>query len=153
MHQYSLKTIWTGNSGEGTINYRAYERSHTISIPNKPDLYCSADPTFRGDKSKHNPEELLLAAISGCHMMSFLHVCVLQGVVVTAYEDNAVGELIVNSDGSGRFVSVTLHPIVILSDSEMLPKLDALHKKANSLCFIANSCNFPILHEAVGRLA
>ena len=144
-HNYSVKTVWTGNSGNGTSAYRSYERSHTISIANKPALFCSADPTFRGDKTKHNPEELLLAALSGCHMMSFLHVCVQNEIVVTAYEDTAVVEMVVNEDGSGRFTSVTLRPIVTVESEEMLPKLDALHKEANSLCF--TFCQIPVVYK------
>lgn len=147
-HSYTLKTTWTGNTGEGTAAYRSYERSHTIEIPGKPDLYGSADPTFRGDKSRHNPEDLLLAALSACHMMSFLHVCVTEKIVVTAYEDNATGEMQVNSDGSGHFISVTLHPIVTISPSETNVDLDELHHRAQKLCFIANSVNFPVHHKA-----
>ena len=148
-HHYSLQTIWTGNKGDGTASYRAYDRNHTIKIEGKPDLFGSADPTFRGDKSRHNPEDLLLAALSACHMMSFLHVCVTENVVVTAYEDNATGEMIVNADGSGRFTSVTLNPIVTVSTSEMAAKLDDLHHRANKLCFIANSVNFPVYHKRI----
>lgn len=151
-HNYQLKTIWTGNKGEGTSAYRAYDRDHTIYIDGKPELYGSADPTFRGDKSRHNPEDLLLAALSACHLMSFLHVCVTEGVVVTAYEDHATAQMQVNPDGSGHFVSATLNPIVTVTDVSMIEKLDAIHHKANKLCFIANSCNFPIHHNAVGNV-
>jgi len=150
-HSYSLKMKWTGNLGTGTSNYRVYERNHTISFENKPDLLASADPTFRGDPSKYNPEELLLAALSGCHMMSFLHVCVNSGIVVTAYEDQATGSMTVNSDGSGHFTEVILNPVVTVAEISMTENLDALHSKANKLCFIANSCNFPILHKATSK--
>ena len=149
LHHYKLKMQWTGNGGTGTSHYRAYQRNHTISFENKPDLLASADPTFRGDPNKYNPEELLLAALSGCHMMSFLHVCVNAGVVVTAYEDHAIATMTVNSDGSGQFTEVTLHPIVTVSEAAMISKVNDLHEKANKLCFIANSCNFPIHHISV----
>lgn len=150
-HTYSLQMKWTGNLGTGTSHYRAYERNHVISFENKPKLLASADPTFRGDPSKYNPEELLLAALSGCHMMSFLHVCVNAGVVVTAYEDHATGSMIVDSDGSGRFTEVLLNPIVTVAETSMQKNLDELHAKANKLCFIANSCNFPIIHKATSK--
>jgi len=150
-HNYQLTLKWSGNLGTGTSHYRAYERNHVISFAGKPDLLASADPTFRGDPTKHNPEELLLAALSGCHMMSFLHVCVNAGVVVTAYEDHATGSMVVNSDGSGQFTEVILHPIVTVSEASMTKNLEELHSKANKLCFIANSCNFPIRHQAVGQ--
>ena len=152
LHLYNLKLQWTGNLGTGTSQYRAYDRNHTIAFENKPDLFASADPTFRGDPNKHNPEELLLAALSGCHMMSFLHVCVKEGVIVTAYEDQATAIMNVNSDGSGQFTEVTLHPIVTVSETAMISKVNDLHQKANKLCFIANSCNFPIHHLAVCKV-
>lgn len=147
-HHYTLDLRWTGNRGEGTSGYRAYDRNHEISFANKPVLRASADPTFRGDPSQYNPEELLLAALSGCHLMSFLHVCVNAGVVVTAYEDQASGSMQVESDGSGRFTEVILRPKVTVAQPHMLEQLDQLHHKANQLCFIANSCNFPVRHQA-----
>jgi organic hydroperoxide reductase OsmC/OhrA len=151
-HQYQLKMQWTGNLGTGTSHYRAYERKHTISFANKPDLLASADPTFRGEPTRYNPEELLLAALSGCHMMSFLHVCVNAGVVVTAYEDHAIGSMVVNPDGSGRFIAVVLNPIVTVADVSMMNQMTDLHHKANQLCFIANSCNFPVTHVATCKI-
>lgn len=150
-HSYTLQMKWTGNLGDGTSHYRGYNRNHTISFTNKPDLLASADPTFRGDPTKYNPEELLLAALSGCHMMSFLHVCVNAGVVVTAYEDQATGSMTVNPDGSGRFTEVVLNPIVTVTKASMMENLNELHTKANKLCFIANSCNFPVLHKAISK--
>jgi organic hydroperoxide reductase OsmC/OhrA len=148
-HHFSLAIKWTGNSGEGTSHYRVYERSHTIIVNNKPDIHASADPAFRGDPTKHNPEDLLIAALSGCHMLSYLHVCVQNGIIVTAYEDHAAATMVVNTDGSGRFTEVTLHPAVTIADAAMIDKANELHHQANKLCFIANSCNFPIRHEAV----
>jgi len=148
-HTYTLSVKWTGNKGEGTSHYRAYDRNHTISFAGKPDLLASADPTFRGDPAKYNPEELLLAALSGCHMMSFLHVCVNAGVLVTAYEDHATGSMTVNPDGSGHFTEVVLNPIVTVTETAMMENINELHAKANQLCFIANSCNFPIVHKAI----
>ncbi|MFT3794228.1 OsmC family protein [Flavobacterium sp.] len=152
-HHYQLHMQWTGNRGTGTSHYRDYDRNHTINFENKPELLCSADPTFRGDPTKYNPEELLLAALSGCHMMSFLHVCVNAGVVVTAYEDHATGTMVLNPDGSGHFTEVILNPIVTVAETSMLENLDALHHKSNQLCFIANSVNFPVRHNAKAQTA
>jgi len=151
-HNYKLTTQWTGNNGEGTSGYRLYERSHTISIANKPDILASADPAFRGDKTKHNPEDMLLAALSGCHMMSYLHACVEAGVVVTDYIDHAEGTMVHDADGSGRFTEVILNPVVTVAEESMIEKANALHARANQLCFIANSCNFPILHRAEAKI-
>jgi organic hydroperoxide reductase OsmC/OhrA len=146
-HRYSLTVQWTGNKGRGTIDYRAYDRSHTVSIVNKADIYCSSDPAFRGDKSKHNPEELFVSSISTCHMLWYLHLCAEAGVVVIHYTDNVEGIMQETENGGGYFVKVVLNPIVIVSDISMIDKANELHQKANEFCFIANSCNFPIHHK------
>ena len=148
IHNYKLVTIWTGNKGTGTSHYREYERSHGIHAEGKPDIEASADPAFRGDKSKYNPEELLIASLSGCHMLSYLHLCAVNGVVVIEYVDEATGIMEETANGSGRFTSVTLNPIVTVTDESMIEKANELHTKANQVCFIANSCNFPVHHLA-----
>jgi organic hydroperoxide reductase OsmC/OhrA len=146
-HKYNLTVKWTGNKGEGTMDYRSYDRSHTVSIDHKIDIAGSSDPAFRGDKSKHNPEELFVASIATCHMLWYLHLCANAGVVVIDYTDNAQGTMQENENGSGHFVEVVLNPIVIVSNNSMIDKAQELHQKANELCFIANSCNFPIHHK------
>ncbi|MCB9163803.1 MAG: OsmC family protein [Flavobacteriales bacterium] len=143
-HHYSLEVVWTGNRGTGTDHYRSYGRDHVIRIEGKPDLLGSADPTFRGDRNHHNPEDLLVAALSACHLMSYLHVCAVNGVVVTSYVDKATGTMETFPDGSGRFLEVVLHPDVVVASEEMIAKAVALHHKAHELCFIANSVNFPV---------
>ena len=152
-HNYKLTVTWTGNKGSGTSEYRAYDRSHTITIDGKPELSGSSDPYFRGDKTKHNPEDLLVASLSACHMLSFLHVCVKAGIVVTDYTDHATGIMVDYPDGSGRFTEVTLHPVVTVTKESDTTKLHELHKKANELCFIANSVNFPVKHECTCHVA
>ena len=151
-HNYKLTLKWTGNKGKGTESYRSYDRNHDILIYNKVIIKGSADPTFHGDKSAHNPEDLLLASLSACHMMSYLHVCVKNGIVVTDYIDNATGIMKVNDDGSGQFIEVTLHPIVTITDEKFLAKANELHFEANKLCFIANSVNFPVKHNAESKI-
>lgn len=150
-HRYALTVEWTGNPGSspgqvgtGTDHYRSYKRDHQIRINGKPDILGSSDPTFRGDPTRHNPEDLLLAALSACHMMSYLHVCAINGVVVTAYRDEAAGTMETLPDGSGHFTEVILHPHVTVRDDGMIAKAEELHHKAHELCFIANSVNFPI---------
>jgi organic hydroperoxide reductase OsmC/OhrA len=146
-HFYNLKLQWTGNTGQGTTNYRSYERSHTISIEGKKDILGSSDSTFRGDRARHNPEELFLASISSCHMLWYLHLCAEAGVVVVDYFDNATGTMQETEKGGGHFTEVTLHPNVTVSEKGMIAVSNELHKKANECCFIANSCNFPIHHN------
>jgi len=145
-HKYKTTVKWTGNKGVGTINYEAYNREHIISIDNKTDILGSSDPVFRGDKSKHNPEDLLLSSLSACHMLWYLHLCSQAGVVVIDYQDNAIGILEETEKGGGQFVEVSLHPVVTVSEEAMIEKSIELHKKANELCFIANSVNFPVHH-------
>ncbi|WP_018619406.1 OsmC family protein [Spirosoma luteum] len=151
-HQYALTIEWTGNTGEGTASYRSYERSHRISVGNKPDIPASSDPAFRGDRTRYNPEELLVAALSSCHMLSYLHMCAVAGIVVVAYEDNATGTMAETPDGSGQFTEVTLNPTVVVTEAWMVDKANALHHQANQVCFIANSCNFPVRHSPTCRV-
>ncbi len=146
-HKYSLQLKWTGNTGTGTTDYRSYTRDHTVSVENKPGLLCSSDPSFRGDNTRYNPEELLVASLSGCHMLSYLHLCAVSGIVVVEYSDNATGTMEQTPDGGGRFTEVTLHPQIIVTNESMIEKANELHHKANQLCFIANSCNFPVHHK------
>lgn len=146
-HNYQLTLQWTGNRGEGTANYRSYERRHTISAEGKPDIAGSSDPAFRGDKSKYNPEELLVASLSSCHMLWYLHLCAEAGIVVVEYVDHATGVMIEMGNGGGRFTEVTLHPRVTITDHAMIGAATALHRKANELCYIANSVNFPVHHK------
>jgi len=147
LHLYNATIKWTGNNGTGTSNYRAYERSHSILIDNKVEILGSSDPVFRGDKTKHNPEELLLTSLSTCHLLSYLHLCAEAGVIVVDYVDQASGIMEETSNGGGHFTEVTLNPVVTVADKSMIEKAKELHKKANEVCFIANSVNFPVYHK------
>ena len=146
-HYYKSTIKWTGNNGSGTDNYRNYERSHQIIIENKSDILGSSDTVFRGDKTKHNPEELLVSSLSSCHMLWYLHLCSEAGVVVIEYIDNATGVMKETEKGGGHFAEVTLYPTVTVSQSTMIERATELHGKANELCFIANSVNFPVYHK------
>lgn len=146
-HNYRLTIKWTGNNGTGTSAYTAFERSHSILVDNKVEIAGSSDPAFRGDKTKHNPEDLLLASVSSCHMLWYLHLCAVAGVIVTGYIDDATGIMLETSNGGGRFSEITLHPVVTVAAASMTEKANELHKKANELCFIANSLNFPVYHK------
>lgn len=146
-HHYELTIQWTGNLGTGTTDYRGYSRDHDVLIPGLPVLKGSADPTFHGDRERYNPEQLLLAALAQCHMLSYLHVAVKHGVVVTGYRDEATGLMRLNRDGSGQFESVTLHPVVTLADPGQADLAQRLHHDANQVCFIARSVNFPVQHQ------
>jgi len=148
-HHYAVDLEWTGNTGTGITGYRDYARDHIIRIANKVDLLGSADPSFRGDAAKHNPEELLVIALSSCHMLSYLHVCAVHGVVVTAYTDNATGSMETSTDGSGRMKEVVMHPQVTVKEEAMIANANELHDLAHELCFIANSVNFLVRHQAV----
>lgn len=150
-HNYRLSLTWKGNNGTGTSAYHAYSRDYSIEIAHKETLNGSSDPTFRGDKTRYNPEDMLVAALSSCHMLSYLHVCTLAGVIVVDYADQATGMMETTSDGAGRFIEVTLNPLVTVADASMIEGANKLHKKASELCFIANSVNFPVKHMAIAR--
>ncbi|GGH57881.1 organic hydroperoxide reductase OsmC/OhrA [Filimonas zeae] len=152
-HTYQLTTTWTGNKGQGTSNYKAYDRSHTIQAAGKVAIPGSSDPAFMGDVTRYNPEEMLVASLSACHMLWYLHLCAEAGVVVTAYSDAATGNMEETTNGGGRFTQVTLHPVVTVAEEAMVNKANALHTRANELCFIANSCNFPVHHAPECKVA
>ncbi|WES65938.1 OsmC family protein [Microbacter sp. GSS18] len=146
-HRYRVRTEWTGDRGTGTSGYRDYDRATRISVDGKPELLASADKPFRGDPSRWNPEDMLLAALSQCHLLSYLHACVQAGVVVVAYEDDASGLMTEDGRGAGRFQEVVLRPRVTIADESMRTAALAAHETANGWCFIANSVNFPVTHE------
>jgi organic hydroperoxide reductase OsmC/OhrA len=147
-HYYNATIQWTGNTGDGTSNYRSYERTHTISIQGKQTIQGSSDPAFRGDAAKYNPEDLLISSLSACHMLWYLHFCSEAGVIVLNYVDNATGIMVETENGSGHFTEVTLHPTVTVAEASMHDKAYELHYKAHTFCFIANSVNFPVKHNA-----
>jgi organic hydroperoxide reductase OsmC/OhrA len=142
-HTYSVTVRWTGNNGTGTSGYRDYQRSHDISADGKPVIAASSDAAFRGDRSRWNPEELLLAALSSCHQLAYLHLCAVAGVVVAGYVDEAQGVMEETADGGGRFTSVLLRPKVTVASGDR-NKAKELHHEAHAKCFIANSVNFPV---------
>ena len=147
-HQYQTTLTWTGNKGSGTMDYRSYDRSYVISIDHKNDIYGSSDSEFMGDKAKHNPEDLLVSSLSSCHMLWYLHLCSTNGIIVLDYKDDAVGKMTENSDGSGHFTEVVLNPVITITSEADVEKANTLHEQANKMCFIANSCNFPVKHQA-----
>ena len=147
-HHYALEIEWTGNRGTGTSDYKAYGRDHIVSAEGKPSITGSSDRSFRGDPERWNPEELLLAALSQCHMLSYLHEAATNGIVVESYVDAATGTMEQTHDGGGHFTSATLRPQVTISAGDATVAL-ALHHDANAKCFIASSVNFPVIHEPV----
>jgi organic hydroperoxide reductase OsmC/OhrA len=153
MHDYAARLIWDGNSGEGTSGYERYGRRYRILVAGKPDLAGTADPMFRGEADRHNPEDLFLAAISACHMLTYLALCARRGIRVTAYEDDAHGRMALHANGGGAFEEVTLRPTVSIANAEYAPLALQLHASAHELCFIAASCRVPIRHEPTIRTA
>jgi organic hydroperoxide reductase OsmC/OhrA len=148
-HRYAVAVEWTGNTGAGTAGYRAYERRHEITAPGlpKPAIPGSSDPAFRGDRARWNPEELLVAALSACHKLWYLHLCAEAGIVVTAYVDRAEGVMEEAPDGGGQFRRVVLRPAVTVAAGGDVARARALHARAHALCYVARSVNFPVEHE------
>lgn len=152
-HHYALTTIWSGSEQGPVRDYRSYSRNHVIKITGKPPLPGSADPAFLGDTSRYNPEDLLLASLSACHMLWYLHLASDAGVEVCHYTDNATAVMETNTQGSGHFSRVILNPEVTILPGSSLETANALHSKANEMCFIAASVNFPISHNATATFA
>ena len=152
-HTYACAVEWTGNTGKGTGGYKNYGRDHLIRMNGKPDIAGSADAAFRGDATRHNPEDMLVASISTCHMLWYLHLASDAGIIVTAYSDAPVGTMVEDAERGGYFTRVVLHPSVRLAPGSDPEKAQALHKRAHHFCFIANSVNFPITCEPVVTVA
>jgi organic hydroperoxide reductase OsmC/OhrA len=146
-HRYATQVTWTGNTGEGTKTYKGYRREHVIVVEGKPEIPASSDPNFRGDATRYNPEELLVASLSSCHMLWYLHLCSVNNIVVIDYQDSAEGVMSERSDGSGEFVRVTLKPRITISSGDR-ERARALHHEAHEKCFIANSVKFPVEMKA-----
>jgi organic hydroperoxide reductase OsmC/OhrA len=151
-HLYTLTVKWTGNRGEGTTGAANYDRAHTISVKNKVDILGSSDIPFRGDGTRHNPEDMLVASLSTCHMLWYLHLCADAGVIVTDYVDNPTGAMTESPTGGGHFTEVILRPVVTVTQPSMIEKANELHDKAHQKCFIANSVNFPVRHEPTAKV-
>lgn len=143
-HTYSVHTTWTGNTGSGTEGYKGYRRDHIVQVKGKPDIPGSSDPGFLGDPARYNPEELLVASLSTCHMLWYLHLCAVNGIRVVSYVDPAEGVMRENPDGSGEFLKVELKPQVSIAPGGDSQKALALHEEAHHMCFIARSVNFPV---------
>ncbi|MGR3462836.1 MAG: OsmC family protein [Roseovarius sp.] len=151
-HDYTARVVWTGNRGEGTRHYRGYDRTWNVETAGKPVIHCSNDPLLGGDPTLHNPEDMLIAALSACHMLWFLHLASDAGVAVTAYADEpvAVGET--DAAGASRFLRATLRPRITVARGTDLQRADALHARVHEYCFIARSVNFPVEYRARYRV-
>lgn len=145
-HKYSATIEWTGNLGNGTSSYTSYGRDYEVMIADKPPLLGSADPQFRGDSSRHNPEDMLVSSLSACHMLFYLHLCAASGINVVSYRDTPVGTMVIEKTGGGRFSEVVLNPEVKISAGDP-EKAQQLHHKAHEFCFIANSLNCSVKLE------
>jgi organic hydroperoxide reductase OsmC/OhrA len=146
-HTYHVTVEWTGNRGVGTSSYTAYGRDHTISSGTKQPINGSSDPAFRGDRDRWNPEDLLIASISACHKLWFLHLCATSGISVVSYQDEAEGTMVEDRSGAGRFVRAVLRPRIVIRAGDDPAKAAQLHQEAHEHCFIANSVNFPVTIE------
>lgn len=145
-HHYRLEVRWQGNRGSGTSGYRDYGREVLLEAAGKPAIAGSADVPFRGSADRWNPEELLVAALSQCHLLSYLHMAVTAGVVVTDYTDSPTGVMAQEGVG-GHFTEVVLRPVVTVADPAHVALAASLHRQASAACFIAQSVSFPVRHE------
>lgn len=143
-HRYQVTAEWTGNTGEGTKTIRSYSRDHIVSFAGKPELELTTDNKSVGNPNKLNPEDLLVSAVSSCHMLSYLYVCALEGIVITSYIDKATGLMIEHESGGGSFKEVVLNPEFTVAEASMVDRAIALHHQAHEICFIASSVNFDV---------
>lgn len=148
-HRFLVTTQWIGNLGSGTSFYKAYSRNHELSAPGKTTHIEGSSSVARGDHSRYNPEELLIGALSACHMMWVLHLCADAGIIITEYSDEATGEMTEYSDGSGEFTLVVLYPRMAITDAARLEEAKAIHDRAHQVCCLARSVNFPVEHKVV----
>jgi len=147
-HDFTSEIVWTGNRGEGTRTYRSYDRTWDIAAPGKAPVHCSNDPMLGGDPSKMNPEDLLISALSACHMLWYLHYASDAGIVVTSYRDHPIGRGESLPSGAGRFLSAELRPEITVAPGTDLAVADAVHSRIHAVCFIARSVNFPVTYKA-----
>ena len=147
-HDFDAKIVWTGNRGEGTAHYKAYDRTWQVQTPGKQVIHCSNDPLLGGDPTLHNPEDMLISALSACHMLWYLHLASDAGVTVMGYEDDAVGHGESEPSGAGRFIGATLRPRITVAEGTDLAKADAIHHEIHKVCFIARSVAFPVAYKA-----
>jgi organic hydroperoxide reductase OsmC/OhrA len=145
-HQYATRLTWDGNRGEGTSSYESYGREYHIDIDGKPVLHGSSDPAFRGDPARLNPEDMFVASLSACHLLTYLALCAKHGIRVLSYEDRASGTMRLDRSGGGRFAEVILHPRVTIADASQIERARSLHDEAHTKCFIASSCSIPVRH-------
>jgi organic hydroperoxide reductase OsmC/OhrA len=145
---FKAKLSWRLKEESTFATAKNYTKSHSIAIEGKELLQVSAAKAFKGDASLYNPEDLLLSSVVSCHMMSYLYVCQQNRIEILSYHDNAEATLEILDNGGGRFIEVRLFPTVIVKEKKQIQLALLLHQKANELCFIANSCNFPIVHQA-----
>lgn len=147
-HDYTSTVTWTGNRGTGTSAYRAYDRTWEVRTPGKPVIKCSNDPLLGGDPTLHNPEDLLLSALSSCHMLWYLHLASDAGIAVQAYEDMPLGVGESAPDGTGRFLRAVLRPMITVPAGTDLMLADDIHHQISAKCFVARSVNFPVEYAA-----
>lgn len=152
-HNYTARLTWRGNRGPGTTDYTSYDRSFGVAVAGKPELALAADPAFRGDPAVHNPEDLFLASLAGCHMLFYLSLCARHGIRVLAYADESTGTMVQDPNGGGRFTEITLNPVATIAEGDDEALALRLHDTAHERCFIANSCAVPIRHQATIQTA
>jgi organic hydroperoxide reductase OsmC/OhrA len=152
-HDYTARVVWTGNRGEGTAHYKGYDRTWNVETPGKPVIHCSNDPLLGGDPTLHNPEDMLIAALSACHMLWFLHLASDAGIIVHAYRDDPLGVGETDATGASRFLRATLRPSISVPAGTDLKQANALHDEIHKTCFIARSVNFPVTYEPRYRIA
>lgn len=134
--------------GDRGFSYSEYSRAHRVRYGGGIAHDMSAAPEYRGDASLPNPEELLVAALSSCHMLTFLAICARKGIVVDRYEDDARGVLEKGANGKVQVTRVVLRPRVAFASARPdAAALASLHHQAHEGCFISSSVKTEVVVE------
>ncbi len=139
MSEHKANIVWARNGAD--FGYKTYPRDHVWRFPNGVEVPGSAAPAYLGNPQRVDPEAAFVAALSSCHMLTFLALASNKGFVVDSYEDAAVGHLGKNANGKLAITRVELHPKIVYSGANQpaAADLEWLHDKAHKECFIANS--------------
>jgi len=147
MSEHRIKLQWRRTTSD--FQYKTYNRAHTVTFKNGQALSMSSAVAYRGDAELVDPEEMFVASLSSCHMLTFLALAANRGFIVEQYIDDAVGVLAKNAAGKLAITQVTLHPRITFAKGTAPndSQLHELHDKAHHECFIANSVVTPVTVE------
>jgi len=147
MSEHRSRVVWS--RGDHDFSYETYSRDHVWRFEGGVEVPASSAPSFFGTAERVDPEEALVAALSSCHMLTFLALAARKRLVVESYEDDAVGVMEKNADGKLAVTRVVLRPRITWGGGESPDDgtVDRMHHQAHEHCFIANSVRTEVVME------